>query len=105
MILLKKRRSQSESRKVEQSRKNAQSFDNRAEDRLLQQKQQQIIQSFAFGDTTATNSLERRKTSAEMISEAKSMLAEISSKTSHSGSDGGNNNNSNRIGSKCERIN
>lgn len=103
MILLKKRRSQSESRKVEQSRKNA--FDNRAEDRLLQQKQQQIIQSFAFGDTTATNSLERRKTSAEMISEAKSMLAEISSKTSHSGSDGGNNNNSNRIGSKCERIN
>lgn len=103
MILLKKRRSQSESRKVEQSRKNA--FDNRAEDRLLQQKQQQIIQSFAFGDTTATNSLERRKTSAEMISEAKSMLAEISSKASHSGSDGGNNNNSNRIGSKCERIN
>nr|XP_014088411.2 armadillo repeat-containing protein 2 [Bactrocera oleae] len=102
MILLKKRRSQSESRKVEQSRKNA--FDNRAEDRLLQQKQQQIIQSFAFGDTTATNSLERRKTSAEMISEAKSMLAEISSKTSHSGSDGGNNNNSNRIGIGGVRV-
>ncbi|XP_039962584.1 armadillo repeat-containing protein 2 isoform X2 [Bactrocera tryoni] len=104
MILLKKRRSQSESRKVEHSRKNAQSLDNRADDRLLQQQQQQIIQSFAFGDTTATNSLERRKTSAEMISEAKSMLAEISTKTSHSGSDGGGNNNSNRIGIGGVRV-
>lgn len=100
MILLNKRRSQSESRKVEHSLKNAQPHDNRAEERFLQQEQQQFIQSFAFGATTATNSLERRKTSAEMISEAKSMLAEISTKMSHSSSDGGNNN-SNRIGSKC----
>ncbi|XP_028897175.2 armadillo repeat-containing protein 2 [Zeugodacus cucurbitae] len=102
MILLKKRRSQSESRKVEHSRKYAQALDNRAEDRLLQQ--QQIIQSFAFGDTTTTNSLERRKTSAEMISEAKSMLAEIATKAAHNGSDGSNNNNSNRIGIGGVRV-
>ncbi|XP_053948495.1 armadillo repeat-containing protein 2 [Anastrepha ludens] len=106
MILLKKRRSQSESRKVEQNQKYAQPFNNHHTDsdghyrgRLKQQQKNQeqqkhIIQNFAFGDTT--NTLERRKTSAEMISEAKSMLAEISTNVMHSSSDGGGNG-SNRI--------
>ncbi|XP_017483499.1 PREDICTED: armadillo repeat-containing protein 2 [Rhagoletis zephyria] len=107
MILLKKRRSQSESRKVEHSQKDAQPFDNyadgdghyrnrvRHQQQITPELQKQIIQSFAFGDTT--NSLERRKTSAQMISEAKSMLAEISTtNVMHSSSDGGSGG-SNRI--------
>ncbi|XP_067635214.1 armadillo repeat-containing protein 2 [Eurosta solidaginis] len=109
MILLKKRRSQSESRNVEHSQKFMQPFDNYASvnndyghyttmsrGRLKHQKsngqeeQKQNIQSFAYGDTTNFSFLERRKTSAEMISEAKSMLAGISPKLMHSGSsDGG----------------